>query len=255
MSHDKNTKELLEQLLSGLYSQQVAESAPTRDCYLKSADGQYLGRITKNRYDTNSLLNQYGPYGSKYSQTCIFNPYSPYGSKYGQFSVNNPYCSTPPKLFIKGQFLGHISKNRYVSHQIPTDAFLYTLQNDIDSLLVGRIIESESHARQLWKESFIEAHDETFLGNLKPDAFDNESVFNTFGPYGSQFSQISIFNSFCPYGGQFAQQSPFNQFTNTPPKVYLNGVFVAYLTVNTMITPRVDPNNLKQWAQANVSTY
>jgi hypothetical protein len=252
MSGDAKAKELLETLLRDIYLRQTQNTQAMRDSYLLAADDQYLGRITGNRYDTNSLLNEYGPYGSKYSQTSIFNPYSPYGSPYGQFSVNNPYSSTPPQLFIHGNLLGRVTKNPYIPQRIATEAFIYTLENDVDSLLSGRVIESETQARILRHESFIVADDGTYLGSLDPNSFDTDSIFNQFGPYGSQFSQTSIFNQFCPYGGQFSHLSPFNQFTQTPPKVYVNGQFSGYLTVNQLLNPRVDPKRIREWAHANL---
>ena len=255
MSTDEKTKELLKSLLQGVYSQQANSTLGARDSYLIAPNNQYLGCITTNQYDTNSLLYQYGPYGSKYSNTSIFNPYSQYGSTYGQFSINNPYSSTPPQVFIQGRLLGYVSKNPYVAQRIPTDAFLYTLEHDVQSILAGRSIESESHVRCLRHESFIEAHDGTYLGSLNPNFLDTDSIFNPFGPHGSKFSQICIFNQFCPYGGLFSQMSPFNQFTQTPPKTYANGQFVGYLTVNQFLSPRIDPERIRDWAQANISAY
>lgn len=45
-------------------------------------DGQYLGKVSNNKYDSESISNPYGKYGSKYSSTSINNQYSNYGSKY-----------------------------------------------------------------------------------------------------------------------------------------------------------------------------
>jgi hypothetical protein len=59
-------------------------------------DGTYLGRLNSNRYDSESVANPYGRYGSRYSSTSINNPYSTYGSPYSSQSATNPYTSTPP---------------------------------------------------------------------------------------------------------------------------------------------------------------
>jgi glutaredoxin-related protein len=249
------TKDVLEQILAQLYAEQAKETTAQDGSYLIAQDGQYLGKLTDSQYDTDSILNQYGPYGSPYSTTSIFNPYSPYGSEYGSYSINNPYCTTPPKLFINGRLLGLITANRYVTGRIAPEAFLHSLKNDLRSLLAGRIIESESHARQLKHESYIEATDGTFLGKLNPNRFDRDSIFNQFGPYGNKFSQTSIFNKFSNYGSQFSNLSPYNKFTQTPPKVYVNGKFVGYLTVNQYLSPRIDPEELLQWAEQNVNRY
>ncbi len=250
-----NTKEVLELLLAGLYAEQNNASAKRSDSYLIAQDKQFLGRITDNQYDKESILNEYGPYGSQYSQTSIFNPYSQYGSEYGHQSLNNPYCSTPPQLIINGQFIGHVSKNPYVHTRIPTEAFLYTLKNSLSTLLAGKLIESEEYARVLNKESFIIAADDTFLGKLNPNRFDVESIFNKFGPYGNKYSDTSIFNKFSNYGSVLSNLSPFNTITRTPPKVFVKGKYIGYLTVNQTISNRIDPNQIFDWAQQNVQRY
>ena len=251
MAEDQ-TKQFLEQLLAELYRKQATQKATSAGSYLQAQDGQYLGTITNNIYDRSSILNEYGPYGSGYSPTSIFNPYSKYGSEYGQHSINNTYCSKPPKLFIKGIFKGFVSVNNYVRPKIPTEAFLYTLRNNISALMEGRIIKSELEARLLNGESFIEAANGQYLGSLNPNQLDLNSIFNQFSPYGSKFSQNSLFNQFSPYGNQFSDLSPYNLFSNNSPKIYVNGKFVAYLTVNQMIQPRVHPNDLLNWAKNNV---
>lgn len=61
-------------------------------------NGQYLGRLSTNQYDPQSVSNPYGQYGSQYSPTSINNPYSTYGSRYSNDSVNNPYATNAPVI-------------------------------------------------------------------------------------------------------------------------------------------------------------
>lgn len=255
MATRDKTKELLEQMLAELYSEQAQQTQLDDGSYLVAQDGQFLGKITDNSYDTDSILNEYGPYGSAYSTTSIFNEYSDYGSVYGQNSINNPYCSQPPKLIINGNLLGVVTTNNTIMNGISPKAFLYTLKNDFNSLMSGRITGSETAMREHNKESFIEAADEKFLGKLNPNQYDTDSIFNKFGEYGNQFSQSSIFNKFGEYGNQFSELSPYNQFSTTPPRIYLNGEFYAYLTVNQMLNPRIDPEEIFECAERNVSIY
>ncbi len=114
------------------------------------------------------------------------------------------------------------------------------------------MIKSETEAKQVRGESFIVAGDGTFLGKLNPNVYDNESIFNEYGPYGSRYSQTCIFNPYSPYGGQYSTLSPFNENAANPPKVFLNGEFAAFLTVNQYKTPRVDPNSIMEWAKSHV---
>jgi hypothetical protein len=253
MSSRNKTGQLLEQLLAQLYSQEASGHRIRGDSYLIAQDEQYLGKISADLHDQDSILNQYGPYGSKYSMTSIFNPYSQYGSVYGQFSINNPSTTNPPKLFIHGRFRGVVTVNRYLTNIIPTATFLYMLKKQLPQLLAGHLDVSVTEARKLQRESFIEAQDGIFLGNLNPNIFDNESIFNRFGMYGSQFSQESIFNRFCPYGNKLSQLSAYNEVATTPPKIYIRGQFFGYLTKNSSFSNRIDPDDILTWAKRNVS--
>ena len=58
--------------------------------------GKYLGNLSANPYDQNSVSNPYGQYGSPYSQDSINNPVGEYGSPYSDKSINNPYATNPP---------------------------------------------------------------------------------------------------------------------------------------------------------------
>lgn len=63
-----------------------------------SQTGQYLGNLSKNQYDPNSVNNKFGRYGSEYSPDSINNPYSKWGSPYSNTSINNQYATQPPVL-------------------------------------------------------------------------------------------------------------------------------------------------------------
>jgi len=92
--------------------------------------------------------------------------------------------------------------------------------------------------------SAIFADDGQFLRTINTNAFDTDSVANSFGTYGNSFNPISIWNDFGTYGNGFSTLSPWNQFTSTPPTIRNGDVFVAYLTTNVVLTPRIHPNDL-----------
>lgn len=256
MNQNKDkTKQLLEEILSDLYKNQAKNTSGRRGCYLLAQDNQFLGYINTDIYDNESILNKYGPYGSEYSPTSIFNSYSQYGSEYGTYSINNPYSSSPPKLFVNSRFYSYVTDNQFVSPGMSSKVFLYNLNNNIDGLINGDIVESEIDLRTRNNESFIVASDGIFLGSLNNNHYDNDSIFNQFSPYGNKFSPQSIFNRFGTYGGQFSQLSPFNKFSNTPPKIYLKGELVGHLSKNIRFSPRIDPDEIKEWAQRNVNSY
>jgi len=79
-----------------------------------ASDGTFLGTLNENQYDSNSIYNQYGKYGSQYNTTCIFNRYSVYGSDYSDKSPFNQYANNAPGLYDRqGNFYGTLSINRY----------------------------------------------------------------------------------------------------------------------------------------------
>jgi hypothetical protein len=252
MNKDK-TQLLLEQLLSEIHKEQAKETSSTGKSYLISQDKQLLGKFT-SKFDSESIFNKYGPYGSKYSPTSIFNKYSQYGSKYGAYSINNPYCTVPPRLVINDEFAGYISVNKNLKHQIPTETFLYLLENDPNSLLAGKFSLKESDIRSKKGESFIVANDGQYLGKLTTNTFDSDSILNEFGPYGNEYSPTSIFNEYSTYGSEFSSDSPFNEYSTTPPKIFVDGSFYGYLTENKHLSgKRIDPKGIKEWVLANFS--
>jgi len=82
--------------------------------YLYSNDGRvYLGKLVTNKYDSESIWNEYGTYGSRFSMKSIWNEYGTYGGKYSNQSVFNKYATNPPKIIDrKGNFIGYLTANK-----------------------------------------------------------------------------------------------------------------------------------------------
>lgn len=80
-------------------------------------DGTFLGKIT-NEYDSDSIFNEYGQYGSQYSSKSIWNEYGTYGSKYSSYSPFNSYSSSPPAIYKNGSCIGYLTVNKYISGAI-----------------------------------------------------------------------------------------------------------------------------------------
>lgn len=79
-------------------------------------DGKYLGTLSSNPFDPNSVSNPYGKYGSPYSPDSINNPYGKYGSPYSPLSATNPYATRAPK--IVDPYLGRLSANPYAPDSV-----------------------------------------------------------------------------------------------------------------------------------------
>ena len=74
-------------------------------------DGEFLGRI-ESAYSRESILNEYGPYGSEYRRTSIWNEYGPYGGEYSRLSPFNEYTGTPPLIILNGEAVAYLTVNR-----------------------------------------------------------------------------------------------------------------------------------------------
>lgn len=87
----------------------------------KDAD-VYLGKLNANKYDSESIWNQHGKYGSKYNSISIWNQHGTYGSAYSSYSPFNKHASYPPVLKDKnGKFYGYFTINEYKSQRAKYD--------------------------------------------------------------------------------------------------------------------------------------
>lgn len=79
-----------------------------------SAQAEYLGRYSKNRYQSDSTSNEFGQYGSPYSSRSINNQFGRYGSQFSSQGVSNQFTTGGPKLYgSDGQFLGNLNSNQF----------------------------------------------------------------------------------------------------------------------------------------------
>lgn len=92
----------------------INERITKGESFVSANDGQFLGKLSLNKYDYESISNSFGPYGNKFSSTSINNGFSLYGSRYSSLSPNNPYTLTPPKVYLRGVFWGFLSVNRFI---------------------------------------------------------------------------------------------------------------------------------------------
>ena len=86
----------------------------TLHLYGGSGHDVYLGCINCNNFDSDSIWNAYGTYGSSYNSNSIWNEYGTYGSSYNPYSPWNSYSTTPPVVVDKeGNFYGYFTVNEY----------------------------------------------------------------------------------------------------------------------------------------------
>ncbi len=91
---------------------------------LYSTDGTYLGTISRDAHDTNSIANEYGEYGSRYSASSILNDDGAYDGLYSPLSPLNVYSSTPPKIQVSERLVGFLTVSPYISPRIDARALV-----------------------------------------------------------------------------------------------------------------------------------
>jgi hypothetical protein len=80
------------------------------EIYAGTTPFAFLGSL-RNEFNSNSILNTFGPYGSSSSATSIYNSFSVYGSSFGTNSAYNTVASSPPELWRNGLRVAFVSKN------------------------------------------------------------------------------------------------------------------------------------------------
>lgn len=74
---------------------------------------------------------------------------------------------------------------------------------------------------------------EIYLGCLNCSSYDQSSIWNEYGTYGSRYNSNSIWNAYGTYGSEYNSNSPWNSYGSNPPVVVdKSGNFYGYLTVN-----------------------
>ena len=102
-------------------------------CFSASAN-EYLGNLSRNPYDPNSISNPYGA-GNPYSPNSVTNPYGRYGNPYSNESATNRYATNAPKLYDQyGNYRGRLSKNPYDPDSISNPYGRYGNPSSPDSI-------------------------------------------------------------------------------------------------------------------------
>lgn len=83
-------------------------STASANIKLYTSDGSFAGCLDCGKYDSDSVCNKYGTYGSKYNPESIWNKYG-VGSKYQSDSPFNKYGSGLKMVSLSGSYLGQFS--------------------------------------------------------------------------------------------------------------------------------------------------
>lgn len=99
----------------------------------------FLGKLNASKYDSKSIWNEYGTYGSEYNTNSIWNEYGTYRSEYSSYSPFNSYASYPPVIVDEeGNFYGYFTVNKYKSKRANFDLvniiceYYESIREDVD---------------------------------------------------------------------------------------------------------------------------
>lgn len=81
-------------------------------------NGTFLGKVTSNVADAQSVLNQQGMFGSATSEFSLMNPKTRFTRADSDQSVTNPGATRPPKLFFDGNLLAYVTENAKLKPRI-----------------------------------------------------------------------------------------------------------------------------------------
>jgi hypothetical protein len=92
----------------------------------------FLGCLSCSRFDSDSVLNKFGTYGSQYSSDSIWNRYGTYGGSYGTYSPCNRYSSNPPVVVDRsGNFYGYLTINPYQRQRLTDRTVAGWLESEV----------------------------------------------------------------------------------------------------------------------------
>jgi hypothetical protein len=78
----------------------------------------FIGCMNCGKFDSKSIWNAYGDYGSKFNSNCIWNKFGDYGGKFSDYSPFNKFANYPPVVVDKeGNFYGYLTINEYQSNR------------------------------------------------------------------------------------------------------------------------------------------
>lgn len=123
-------------MVSSLSKAKAGDYCMYKGMYIFAQDSkeQYLGLITDNEFSTESIINEFGSYGSELSSTSIRNELSPYGSELSSYSAYNSLTSTPPIIYRYDSAnrtyvaVAYLTKNTFKTPAVDPDLLIATMQ-------------------------------------------------------------------------------------------------------------------------------
>lgn len=114
-------------LFATVASAQVVAVRPGRKVMIFGGENHkvYLGCLSCTEFATDSVLNEFGHYGSEYSSESIFNSFGSYGGKFRSTSACNEFATEPPVIVDnRGNYYGELTMNEARSKRVKSGSVL-----------------------------------------------------------------------------------------------------------------------------------
>lgn len=113
-------------------SQSTKQTNITNDgLSLYSNDGKtFLGKLTSDTFDAESIFNEFGNYGNEFSTTSIFNEFGTYGGEFSNESPFNPFATKPPIIVSNGEIIGYLTVNSSINNALSPLGLLKFLEDN-----------------------------------------------------------------------------------------------------------------------------
>jgi hypothetical protein len=88
----------------------------------------YLGCLTCNQFDAESVCNSFGTYGNPFSSSSIWNQFGTYGNQFNSYSPWNSFSSSGPVIIGTNNLnYGYFTTNAFKANRTTTQSFLNVL--------------------------------------------------------------------------------------------------------------------------------
>ena len=90
----------------------------------------FLGCLDCSRFESSSVCNRFGEFGSRFNAKSIWNRFGNYGSRFSTKSPWNKFAADPPVVVDRaGGFYGYFTANKFHNQRINGQFFLEFLNN------------------------------------------------------------------------------------------------------------------------------
>ena len=206
--------------------------------YIFNTKGKYVAFIVNDKY----CLSKNNDYIGFFKGVNLYN----YSGKYlgtltsddrviRNKNINVPDTTPIPKPYLP--YLPYSPYNRYAMSRLPSN---------YEDIFINDIVKTDMEELDYKYEKLLDCNiysndGSIFLGTINFNKYDQKSLANKYGIYGSEYSPQSLFNKYGTYGSPYSSKSPFNKYTNTPPIIVdKTGKAIGKLTANSYVGSSIE---------------